>query len=84
MAKYGDGFGIEFVHAVKQKLIKEPFTIQDVKWFAQYKGWDVPDHYMNVLLANGSAESHSPTYKKYFRSLENGQYVLSDIGKAVE
>ena len=79
MAKYGDGFGIEFVRAVKQGLIKQPFSTQDVRWFAQYKGWNPPDQYMNVLLANGSSENHSLTYKKYFKSLGNGQYELSDL-----
>ena len=79
MAKYGDGFGIEFARAVKIGLIHQPFTTQDVKWFAQYKGWNPPEQYMNVLLANGSSENHSLSYKKYFRSMGNGQYVLSDL-----
>ena len=79
MAKYGDGLGIEFVRAVKKGFIKQPFTTQDVKWFAQYKGWDVPDHYVNVLLANGSSENHSLTYKKYFKPCGNGGYELSDL-----
>ena len=84
MAKYGDGFGIEFVRAVKQGLIKEPFTTQDVKWFAQYKGWDIPDHYVNVLLANGSSPNHSLNYKKYFEAQHDGEYILSELGRNAE
>ena len=81
MSKYGEGFSLEFARAVRQGLIDEPFTTQDVKNFAAMKGWHPSENYLNVVLPNGSSDTHSLNYKKYFQYIENGQYVLSDLGK---
>ena len=81
MSKYGKGLNVEFTKAVKQGLVNEPFDTNDIKNFALSKGWNPSPKYLSVALANGAAESHSLTYKKYFTSLGNGLYVLSDFGK---
>ncbi len=83
MAKYGVGFSAEFAWAVTQGIIQEPFCVDDVKRFAELKGWKPSENYLNVVLPNGSSEKHSLTYKKYFSSVGDGKYVLSDLGKQV-
>jgi len=74
--KYGKGLGREIVNAVKNGEIKEPFSLSNIYDFIKIKNWAVPDTYSSVCLANHSAENHSPTYKKYFISVENGKYKL--------
>jgi hypothetical protein len=81
VAKYGRGLGIEFAEAVRTGRVKEPFGIRDVRAFANSRGWNPPDTYINVLLANSSAETHSPTYRKLFVSLGEGMYALSDLAR---
>jgi hypothetical protein len=81
MPKYGKGLGVEFAHAVKLGLINEPFTTADIDKFARSRGWKPSPNYIAALLANGSAEKHSPTYKKYFTSVGNGAYILSNLAK---
>lgn len=84
MNKYGDGLNIEFVRAVKQGLVQQPFCTDDVRAFAHSKGWNPSEHYVQVLLANGASQLHSLTYKKYFKSLGDGQYTLSELASEVE
>lgn len=81
MAKYGRGLNIEFVCAVKADEVQVPFKTEDVRKFAKRKGWKPSEKYISVLLPNGSAESHSPTYQKLFISIGNGMYILSDAAK---
>lgn len=81
MPKYGKGLNIEFANAVKAGIIREPFNTNDVRGFANTRGWNPPDNYINVLLPNGSAETHSHTYKKLFVSVGDGLYVLSEIAR---
>ena len=81
MAKYGRGLNIEFACAVKAGEVQAPFNTEDVREFAERKGWKPSEKYISVLLPNGSAESHSPTYQKLFVSLGKGLYILSDIAK---
>ena len=81
MRKYGDGLNIEFVHAVKNGQISEPYTTADVELFVTSKGWYPSPRYVNVLLSNGSSPTHSLTYKKYFEALGNGQYRLSALAR---
>jgi len=81
MSKYGSGLNVEFAHTVKLGLINEPFNSSDVKNFAISKGWKPSPNYISVLLANGASEKHSLTYKKYFTSVGNGLYMLSDLAK---
>lgn len=79
MKKFGDGLNIEFVRAVKSGVIAEPFCTYDVLLFAKTKGWDPSIRYINVMLANGSSQTHSLTYKKYFVRVGQGKYALSDL-----
>lgn len=81
MSKFGDGLGIELVRAIKSGRISEPFTRNDVEKFVEEQGWTPSGNYVAVILANSSSPTHSLTYKKYFTSLGNGQYVLSELGK---
>lgn len=81
MSKFGDGLNIEFVRAVKKGQIAEPFTKGTVEKFASNKGWNPSPRYVSVMLANGSSLTHSPTYKKYFVSLGDGKYRLSELAK---
>lgn len=81
--KYDAGFSVEFAWAVNWGIIQEPFCIDEVRQFAEPKGWKPSEKYLNVVLPNGASESHSPTYKKLFVSVGNGKYVLSDLGKQV-
>lgn len=76
MSKYGQGLNKEICKAVKAGIILEPFGIMDVRNFAIMQGWNIPDTYINVCLANGASVTHSPTYKKYFKSVGNGEYIV--------
>ena len=83
MAKYGEGFSFEFAKAVKQGMIQRPFSTENVKRFAEMKGWEPSQKYLNVVLPNGSSLTHSLTYKKYFKRVGEGLYELSDEGENV-
>ena len=78
MAKYGRGLNRELVAAVNSGIVLEPFTVSDVRKVIREKGWkpEPPDEYVVVALSNGASEEHSLSYKKYFRSLGDGQYML--------
>jgi hypothetical protein len=78
MAKYGRGLNREIVAAVNVGLIDEPFSTREIRKLITLKKWvpEPTDNYINVALANGSSDKHSPTYKKYFFSVGNGQYKV--------
>jgi hypothetical protein len=78
MAKYGRGLNREVVAAVNAGLITEPFSTKDIRKLIKLKKWkpEPTENYINVTLANGTSENHSPTYKKYFLSVGDGQYKL--------
>jgi hypothetical protein len=78
MPKYGRGLNREIVSGVNQGIIVEPFSVTDIKEFATKRSWEVPENYINVCLANGTSDKHSQTYKKYFNSIGEGKYKLSD------
>ena len=78
MPRYGRGLNRELVNAVNQGIIQEPFSIAQVKSFTKAKGWEVPDTYLNVCLANAASDHHSVTYKKYFIALGNGKYRIKE------
>lgn len=79
VSKFCDGLNIEFVRAVKNGQISEPFTKADVDYFVASKGWHTSKHYVNVMLVNGSSPTHNLTYNKYFEALGNGEYRLSKL-----
>lgn len=81
MSKYGNGLSFEFASAVKQGLINQPFNSNDVKEFAKGKGWKPSPNYISVILVNSASEKHSLSYKKYYISIGNGLYKLSDLAK---
>lgn len=78
MAKYGRGLDRELVAAVNSGIVSEPFTVSDVRKVIREKAWkpEPPEEYVVVALSNGASEEHSHTYKKYFRALGDGQYML--------
>lgn len=77
MGKYGEGLGKEFALAVLRGEVSEVFTTKDLSKFVESRGWNPPENYLNVLLANSSSENHSKTYVKYFKSIGTGKYMLS-------
>lgn len=77
MTKYGCGIGNEIVKAINKKELPETICTDDIKEFCKRNNWNVPDTYLNVFLANSSAETHSPTYKKYFIRVSEGRYKLA-------
>jgi len=77
MSKYGKGLNKEIYLAVNNGELATTFGISEVREFIKRKGWNVPDSYINVCLANGAAENHSLAYKKYFRSIGDGVYTLA-------
>jgi hypothetical protein len=78
MAKYGRGLNREIVAAVNAGSISEPFSVEDVIKLIKIKNWKPgpTDNHVNVTLANGASDTHSPTYKKYFLCVGYGQYKL--------
>ena len=76
MPKYGRGLNKEIVSAVNQGIIQEPFSVAQIKSFTKSRGWEVPDKYLNVCLANAASDQHSTTYMKYFLTLGNGKYSV--------
>ena len=84
MAKYGRGLNREIVGAVNGGHILEPFDVAEIRHFARSNGWNVPETYVNVTLANASSEDHSLTYKKYFISEGDGLYRVRSNYKGSE
>lgn len=80
MPKHGRGLNKEISIAVKEGKIIEPFSVSDIRTFVSSKGWEIPETYISVCLANGSSETHSSTYKKYFIAVAGGKYRLSNVG----
>lgn len=78
MPKYGRGLNREIVAEVNSGMILEPFRVADVHKMINRKMWKLKptDKYINSCLANGSSETHSLTYKKYFQSSEEGAYIV--------
>ena len=76
MPRYGRGLNREIVSAVNRGIIQEPFSVAEVKSFTESRGWEVPDTYLNVCLANAASDQHSATYTKYFLALGNGKYAV--------
>lgn len=77
-AKYGRGLAREIVSAVNSGVMQHPFTVEDVQRLVATNKWDVPETMLYPVLHGGSSDSHSPTHKKYFVNLGNGQFMLRD------
>lgn len=77
MAKHGDsGLGFEIVKAVINGDIIEPITYEKIKHFCEKNKIDASERSMRVILSNASENTHSPTYKKYFKRVRRGEYVI--------
>ena len=63
MAKYGRGFGIELVAAFKAMEVSEPITRTTLDELCRIRGFNCPESYINVFLANCSSGNHSHNYK---------------------
>ena len=83
MAKYGRGLNREIVGAVNQGVMEEPFSVVQIRKLIALRNWDITEGYITVSLPNGSSITHSANYKKYFESLGNGQYIVSEQFKGV-
>ena len=80
MSKYGRGLGKEIYLAVKNGKISQPFNVADCRKYALSKGWDVPESYLRVVLANSEVNrDHSETYKNYFIRVSRGLYKINPI-----
>lgn len=78
MPKYGKGLGKEIYIGAKNGEILQPFTVNDCRDFAISKGWDVPESYLKVVLANSEKDrDHSDTYKDYFMRVSEGKYRIN-------
>lgn len=79
MSTHGRGLNREIVAAVNRGEISEPFNLAKVRDYVSEKGWDVPEKYLRVCLANGTATDHSLTYRKYFEALGDGKYRVGKL-----
>ena len=78
MPKYGKGLGKEIYLAAKKGIILQPFTVSDCRKFVLSKGWDVPESYLKVVLANSERErNHSDNYTDYFSRVSKGKYIIN-------
>ena len=78
MPKYGKGLGREIYEAVKRGEITQPFNVADCRRFTVKKGWEIPEKYLRVALANSEVNrDHSETYKNYFVRVSEGMYVIN-------
>ena len=78
MAKFGRGLNREIVAAVNRGELNEPLTTASVRRLAAQRGYKPTESHVLVALANAASDSHSPTYRKYFRSLGGGRYRVRD------
>ena len=78
MAKYGRGLNREVVAAVNRGELSEPLTTASVRHLAALRGWKPAENLVLVALANAASDSHSPTYRKYFRALGGGKYRVRE------
>lgn len=77
MAKYGEGLAKEIVKAINNGEITEPLTRKKVEELCMLKNYDYPKNMKNVILSNSEIDAkHSDTFKRYFKRIDKGEYVL--------
>lgn len=77
MAKHGEGLAKEIVKAVNRGEIIEPITTDKVNQLCEKKKFEYSNHTKGVVLSNSEIDAtHSPTYKKYFKKISEGEYIL--------
>lgn len=86
MPKYGRGLNREVVAAVNTGTMPDQFSVSDVRSMVSRKKWcpEPTENYINCCLGNGSSDTYSLTYKKYFRSVGDGMYIVRDEYKGVQ
>ena len=75
--QYERGLNREIVAAVDRGKLSEPLTTDSVRQMAWLRGWKPAENFVLVVLPNAS-DDHSPTYPKYFHSLDSGRYQVRD------
>ncbi|WPC42385.1 HNH endonuclease [Clostridium sp. JS66] len=78
MVKHGEGLGYEIVKAVNNGEIIEPITAEKVTELCKIKKFNATKNHIKVILSNATENTHSPTYKKYFKRIGRGEYELLD------
>lgn len=80
MPKYGRGLNREVVAAANTGTIPDQFRVTDVRRMISKKNWrpEPTENYINCCLGNGSSDTYSLNYTKYFRSVGDGMYVVRD------
>lgn len=77
MSKYGEGLAKEIVKAVNNGEIQEPLTQEKVKELCKAKNYKCTQNMLNVILPNSEIDAkHSPTFIKYFKRINRGEYVI--------
>jgi 5-methylcytosine-specific restriction endonuclease McrA len=77
MAKHGEeGLGYVLVKAVINGDIKEPLTYEKIKKYCNENSIDAKENHLKVILSNASANTHSHNYKRYFKRVGRGEYVV--------
>ena len=77
MSKYGEGLAKEIVKAVNNGEIQEPLTRKKVKELCKKKDYKCTQNMLNVILSNSEINAnHSPTFIKYFKKINRGEYVI--------
>lgn len=77
MTKYGEGLAKEIVKAVNNGEIQEPLTKKEVEKLCEKNNFQYSRNMLNVILPNSEIDAtHSPTFKKYFKKICTGQYVI--------
>lgn len=70
------GLSNEIVKAVVNGEIIEPITFDKIKKYCDEKRIAANENHMRVILSNGSENTHSLNYKKYFQKVGRGKYFI--------
>ena len=77
MTKYGEGLAKEIVKAVNRGEIIEPITKAKVNQLCEKKKFNYSDDMKGIILSNSEIDAtHSPTFKKYFKRINKGEYIV--------
>lgn len=77
MAKHGEGLAKEIVKAVSNGEIQEPITRKKVEKLCKLKRFNYANDMKGVILSNSEIDAnHSPTFKKYFKRISKGKYIV--------
>ena len=76
LSKYDRGFAREIYEAARNGEISQPFNVAKIRLFAEHRWAPTPtESFLRSVLPNSEVnDSHSLTYKKYFRRVRLGWY----------